>query len=655
MDGRHLSLLWSSRSFCPGRHEFVRAAAAYGADITYATAKEAGFDFLRDGLVLDPAEIVHRRLDVAIVDEADSILIDEARIPLVIAGSVETEQLTPERLAQLVARLDAGHHYEADREHSTAHLTDDGLDLAENLLGEIVLHDEANLPLLNDLHAALYAAVILEKDVDYIVRDGRVEVVDEFTGRVAEDRHWPDRLQAAIEAKEGVRSSAEGRILGQITLHHFLSQYQHRCGMTATAAVSAREFIQVYGLEVKVVPPNRPCLRVDQADAVFADAETWNAALIEEIRSVHARSRPLLVGTPSVAESESLAARLRQAGIACAVLNAKCDAEEADLIAEAGRPGAVTVSTNMAGRGTDICLGGSDASTRDAVVALGGLYVICTHHHESRRVDDQLRGRAGRQGDPGSSRFFVSLEDELMDTYGIGELIPQRHWPAPTFAPITDPFVLREVARVQRIAEGSSYDLRHALLQYSQIVEEQRRIAFEHRRQVLAGARPPDGSRDSPSWQPRFQRLVHRLGAETTADLTHRLYLLAIDDVWSDHLALVAEIREGIHLVGVGGMSPLEEFAKEVIAAFAHFHERVDELFSERLSALAENHDLTIDDRSLRGPSSTWTYLIDDSLFENRVASAIIGNRDIGFSAGAALTGPLLALWALARKRRRRR
>lgn len=598
--------------------DFEVRRLAYAADVTYATAKEAGFDFLRDGLALDESEFVHRRLEVAIVDEADSILIDEARIPLVIAGSTESDRGSPERLAHLVTRLEAGSHYEVDVERRTVHLTDDGIDRTEELLGGLRLHDEANLQYLVELNAALYAAALMRRDVDYIVRGGGVEIVDEFTGRVVEDRHWPDGLQAAIETKEGVNRSTEGRILGQISLQHYMSQYDHLCGMTATASTAEQEFLDVYGLTTKVVPANRPCVRIDHDDAVFSHAEAKLEALTDEICAVQATSRPILVGTRSVAESESLAEHVRHAGVSCSVLNAKRDAAEARLVADAGRSGAVTISTNMAGRGTDIRLGGADESERDAVVALGGLLVIGTSRHESRRIDDQLRGRAGRQGDPGASRFFVSLDDELMETHRLQELIPKRHWPASQSHPVEDPRVLHEVARIQRIAEGWSFDVRHALVQYSQVLEQQRHAVYEYRRSVLTGDTEP------------HTRLPH---------------LLAIDVVWADHLAEIAEVREGIHLVGVGGMSPTQEFARQVIAAFADFYERVGKLHDEQLSS----------DHSLRGPSATWSYLVDDDIFENRVAAALVSNRDIGFSAGAALMGPLLALWAIIRRRQRRR
>ena len=404
--------------------------AAYRADVTYVTAKEAGFDYLRDGLVMHPHDAVHRPFQMALVDEADSIMIDEARIPLVIAGNSERSFAEPARLAAIVRQLTPGQHYVVDRARRTVHPTDKGLDEAETLLGSGNLYTAENLQLLTGLNAALYAAALMQRDVDYIVRSGRIEIVDEFAGRVVEDRHWPDGLQAAIEAKEGLRRTQEGRVLGQITLQHFLEQYPHLCGMTATAEVAGAELREVYGLEVQVIPPNRPCVRVDHPDVIFTHKEAKHRAIIEEVLRVHGSGRPILVGTLTVAESEGLAAGLREAGLMCDVLNARRDGEEARIIAQAGRRGAVTISTNMAGRGTDIRLGGACGQEEVEVVELGGLYLIGTNRHDSRRVDQQLRGRAGRQGDPGSSRFFISLEDDLLQHQGIDTLIPARYLPA---------------------------------------------------------------------------------------------------------------------------------------------------------------------------------------------------------------------------------
>jgi preprotein translocase subunit SecA len=465
--------------------------AAYESDVTYATAKEAGFDLLRDGLVVDAADLVHRPLHMAVIDEADSILIDEARIPLVIAGITEEKSIEPERLAAIVRQLAPDHHYLVDLEAQVAYLTDDGIDRAETLLDCQNLYDPENLGLLTELNAALYAATLLRRDVDYIVRNGRVEIVDEFTGRVVDDRHWPDGLQAAIEAKEGLTRSAEGRVLGQITIQHFVQQYRRLCGMTATAQAAADELFTVYGLPVLEIPPNRPCIRTDHPDAVFPRREAKQRAILAQVRQAHEGGRPILVGTLTVAESESLAAELEEAGIPCQILNAKRDDQEARIVAEAGRLGAVTISTNMAGRGTDIRLGGSEGAEEDQVRALGGLYVLGTNRHESRRVDDQLRGRAGRQGDPGMTRFIISLEDDLLLQSGVRDLIPARYRGPDQWAPIDNPMIQRQAERAQRLIEAQNADIRQGLRAYSQIVEYQRRIVYQERKQILLGSKRP--------------------------------------------------------------------------------------------------------------------------------------------------------------------
>ena len=400
---------------------------AYACDVTYVTAKEAGFDYLRDHLCMAPEDLVHRPFHYAIVDEADSILIDEARVPLVIAGSVEARRVDPYQAAELVRSLDARRDFETDEFARNVHFTDSGLDRLESQLRCGDLHAAENLDLLTELSMALHAQVLLRREVDYIVRDGQIELVDEFTGRVAENRRWPDGLQAAVEAKEGVPLRPQGTIRGSITLQHFLRLYPKVCGMTATAQAAAAEFEEFYELAVVVIPPNRPCVRVDAEDTVFTHKEAKYAVLVAEIAAARGRGQPVLVGTASVGESEHLAARLAKAGIECRVLNARNDEQEAAIVAQAAMAGAVTISTNMAGRGTDIKLGGDPPDEREPVVARGGLYVIGTNRHESRRIDDQLRGRAGRQGDPGQSRFFISLEDDLMERYGIGDLLPQRY------------------------------------------------------------------------------------------------------------------------------------------------------------------------------------------------------------------------------------
>ena len=331
----------------------------------------------------------------------------------------------------------------------------------------------------------------MKKDVDYIVRNGGIELVDEFTGRVADKRQWPHGLQEAIEAKEGILSSTKGQILSSITLQNFIRLYPRICGMTGTVHPAEEEFLEFYGLNTAVIPTNKEGIRVDHPDVVFTHEEAKFGALLDEIAGVHKTGRPILIGTRSVEESERLAERLGKLGISCSVLNAKNDAQEAGIVAKAGAFGAVTVSTNMAGRGTDIKLGGEREEDKEKVVELGGLYVIGTNRYESRRIDNQLRGRAGRQGDPGSSRFFISLEDDLMKQYKLKELIPAALYPGQQTEPLENPVIKKEIARAQRIIEGQNFDIRRSQSKYAILMERQRQMIHKWREEVLSGASEP--------------------------------------------------------------------------------------------------------------------------------------------------------------------
>ncbi|MBW2278086.1 MAG: accessory Sec system translocase SecA2, partial [Deltaproteobacteria bacterium] len=448
---------------------------AYAADVTYLTAREAGYDYLRQGLARDSDQLVQRPFHSAVVDEADSIMIDEARIPLVIAGSVKDDgDRRRAELASLVADLEPGRHFAADEHGRNAFLTDEGTDHVQQLLGCGDLQHERNRSLATRLNQALHARELLQRDVDYIVRGGRVEVVDEFTGRVVRDRHWPDGLQRAVEAKEGLCLKDQGRVLGTITMQHLLGLYPRLAGMTGTAIPSERELNELYQLETVVIPPNRPCRRIDRPDTLFTHKEAKQTAIVEQVLEAHRSGRPVLIGTASVEESEQLAAVLELAGVDCAVLNASNDEQEAEIVAEAGAVSAVTVSTNMAGRGTDIKLGGADERERDRVVELGGLLLVGTNRHESRRIDDQLRGRAGRQGDPGETRFVVSLEDGLMTRFGAEKWIPKRHRSRRQDTPLDDPVIHSKIELTQRIIEGQNLEIRRTLWNYTSFVEQQR-------------------------------------------------------------------------------------------------------------------------------------------------------------------------------------
>jgi preprotein translocase subunit SecA len=623
--------------------------AAYAADVTYATAKEAGFDFLRDGLCRTPDDLVHRAFNFAIVDEADSILIDEARVPLVIAGERPGSQTSLYRIAELTAALAPGEDWETDENDRNVSLTERGVDRLEAELGLGDLYGAENYLLLVEVNQALHARALLQRDVDYIVRDGRIELVDEFTGRVMDDRRWPDGLQAALEAKEGLQIRPGGRILGSITLQHFLKHYPRLCGMTATARPAAEELEAFYGLKVVPIPPNRTCLREDLPDLIFTHKDAKRSALIAEIKRANAAGRPVLVGTSSVEESETLARALGEVGVACRVLNAKNDEAEAEIIAEAGAIGAVTISTNMAGRGTDIRLGGAGEVEREPVVALGGLYVIGTNRHESRRIDDQLRGRAGRQGDPGTSLFFVSLEDDLMARFGIDHLIPPKIRPAPQDEPVEHPAVRHEVERLQRIVEGQNFEIRKTLWRYSSLVEGQRRALQDWRMATLTGE--AELGLCAEQLPERYAELRSRFGEEVPREAERAITLGHVDAAWAEHLALIAEIREGIHLVGLGRQDPLYEFTKQVAGAFMKLHQTIEERIVETFAAAEIAEDgISLDRAGLRAPSSTWTYLINDRALP-QLQQMLYGHGGAAFAISAVLTTwPLLIAWGIWRR-----
>lgn len=557
---------------------------AYAADITYVTAKEAGFDYLRDSIALEEIDTVHRPFHYVIVDEADSLLLDEARVPLVIAGEPGTSGDDGSRFAAVARQLEEEKHYDFDEFKRNVYLNEAGSAKVEELLGCGNLYESQNSHLLSTLNCALHAEWLLKKDVDYIIRDGKIELVDEYTGRVAENRHLPDGLQAALAAKEGLPFKNGGKILGTITLQHFLSLYPKICGMTATALASAIEFEEIYVLQVMPIPPNRPNRRIDHPHRIYTHKEAKFKALVQEISSIHATGRPILIGTSSVGESDTLAEALAAAGVPCNVLNAKNDAEEAEIIAKAGEIGAVTVSTNMAGRGVDIRLGGGDPEQAEIVAKLGGLYVIGTHVHQSVRIDNQLRGRSGRQGDPGASVFFVSLEDELMLRFGIDkELRDLRQEEA-----LNESVLLSKIEHIQRVIMGQNFHIRQELNSYSDMVEEQRRLLYEERLKILKGEIPM-----SPA--------------------ERRVRLYYIDKYWADHLAYASYIREGIHLTSLTNRNPIDEYHAQIIQAFEQIPEQINKETEKMLKKLGGSNDpAKWEELGLKSPPSTWTYIMSD-------------------------------------------
>ncbi|MNW40900.1 preprotein translocase subunit SecA [compost metagenome] len=566
---------------------------AYAADITYVTAKEAGFDYLRDTITLSEADTVHRPFQYVIVDEADSLLLDEARVPLVIAGEPDSSGNDVIRFADVTRQLEQDKYYDFDEFKRNVYLNEAGAAKAESLLGCGNLYESHNSHLLSSLNCALYAETLLKKDVDYIVRNGKIELIDEYTGRVAENRHLPEGLQAALAAKEGLYSKVGGKILGTITLQHFISLYPKICGMTATAYASAMEFKEIYALQVVQIPPNRPNIRIDQPHQIYTHKEAKLKALVQEILSVHAMGRPILIGTSSVEESDMLAEALAVAGVPCHVLNAKNDAEEAEVIARAGEIGAVTVSTNMAGRGVDIRLGGGNPTQAEVVAKLGGLYVIGTHVNESVRIDDQLRGRSGRQGDPGASVFFVSLEDELLLRFGIHKAIRAHRQDEA----LEDPALRSKIAHIQRVIMGQNFDIQQELNCYSDMVEDQRRILYEERLAILKGKKP-------------------------MSPLEQRVRLFYIDKFWADHLAYVSYLREGIHLESLVSGNPIDEFHAQITQAYEQIPAKVNSESANMLVRLGDSNDpAKWEEFGLKSPTSTRTYIINDQYIQNMRSS----------------------------------
>ncbi|MCP2349090.1 accessory Sec system translocase SecA2 [Nonomuraea roseoviolacea] len=560
---------------------------AYAKDVTYGAVSEMGFDVLRDRLRTDPAELIVPAPEVVLVDEADSVLVDEARVPLVMAGASDAGSAVPE-MAAMVRQLVRGYHYEVDDQARNVYLTPKGADTVENLLS-VDLYDENEPGTLIELNLALHAHVLLTRDVDYIVRDGKVQLINASRGRVALLQRWPDGLQAAVEAKEALAPSEKGEILDSITVQGLIRRYPQICGMTGTAVAVSEQLGEFYGLKVAVIPSNRPCVRVDEPDRVYPDVPEKEAALVEEIQAVHATGRPILIGTLDVAESENLARQLRRRELDPVVLNAKNDAEEASIIARAGERDAITVSTQMAGRGTDIRLG-------EGVAELGGLYVIGSGRHASSRLDDQLRGRAGRQGDPGGSVFFVSMRDDLVTQFAPDERPP---------APDADGVVRHRrgayvVAHAQRVAEGVNLQIHRNTWRYTRLLEQQRELILEWRDKVLHGdaAARALAEGDPERWA--------AMPEDTREETARQIVLHAIDRCWTEHLAFLTDLREGIHLRALGRMSPIDEFHREAVAEYKAMLAEVERRSLEAFEA---------PEPDLRRPTATWTYMVQDNPF----------------------------------------
>nr|WP_155910636.1 MULTISPECIES: accessory Sec system translocase SecA2 [unclassified Mycolicibacterium] len=600
--------------------------AAYECDVTYASVNEIGFDVLRDQLVTHVDDLVSPRPDVALIDEADSVLVDEALVPLVLAGTTHRE--TPRmEIIRLVGEMtsenrvdDSLEYYDTDADRRNVHLTDAGARKLEKALGGIDLYAEEHIgTTLTEVNVALHAHVLLQRDVHYIVRDNAVHLINASRGRIASLQRWPDGLQAAVEAKEGIETTETGEVLDTITVQALIGRYPTVCGMTGTALAAGEQLRQFYRLGVSPIPPNTPNVREDETDRVYITAAAKNQAVIEHIQQIHETGQPVLVGTRDVAESEELHAKLVKAGVPAVVLNAKNDEEEAVVIAEAGKLATVTVSTQMAGRGTDIRLGGSDEADHDAVAELGGLHVIGTGRHHTERLDNQLRGRAGRQGDPGSSVFFSSWEDDVVVSHLEPEKLPMQ---TDEDGRIVSDKAGQMLEHAQRVAEGRLLDVHANTWRYNQLTAQQRAIIVERRDTLLRTATARDELKElAPD---RYQELVDEVGEDELERICRLIMLYHLDRGWADHLAYLSDIRESIHLRALGRQDPLDEFHRMAVDAFgslaADAIEAAQQTF-ETANVLEDEPGLDLS--KLARPTSTWTYMIHDNPLADDTMAAL--------------------------------
>ncbi len=614
---------------------------AYDADITYLTAKEAGFDYLRGFLSFESAELVQRPYHFAVIDEADSILIDEARIPLVIAGDVPAHTEIGKKLYKAVSSMREGVHFSTDENGNLIYIEEEGIALIEKQLRLDNLYDEDNLTVLEKANLILQAQHLLKKDVDYIVRNGEILLVDEFTGRIAVNRLWSEGLHTAVEIKEGLTPKVQGKVMNSVTLQNFLRLYPDFCGMTGTACPAAAELLRFYGKSVTVIPSHKPCIRNDHPDVIFTHKEAKYNAVAAEIKTNHQKGRPVLLGTSSIEESEQLADMLRADIPDISVLNAKNDEEEAEIILNAGRIGAVTISTNMAGRGVDIRLGGKDTMEYDRVCALGGLYIIGTNRHESVRVDNQLRGRAGRQGDPGESRFFISLEDDLVVRYGLFESLPAKHKGLKQAEPLTNPAFARAIIHTQKVVEGQRFDAKVTLFKYAAIVEDQRLLVYRKRDRILLGAASLSLlEKEDPA---RYGELVSLVGEDEFRRAERLIELFVMNQCWADHLLFLDSLQDEVQMIGKVRGDPLTHYNKSLIEGFEKLQESIRSAILDIFeSVLIKNGRIDLEEMGVKGPTSTRTYMVHDGT-ENRAPFGAVGE----LAAAAAFTAALYMLYAV--------
>ncbi len=582
-------------------HDFLRSCSrkeAYAADITYGTNNEFGFDYLRDNLEYESVNLRQRLpqeggYHFAIVDEIDSILIDEARTPLIISAPVSDAESLYGRFAQIARTMERESDFTVDEKHKQIAMTDAGIEKAQDALGIDNIYTDAGIKMVHHLETAVRAKALFERDKDYVVKDGAVVIVDEFTGRLQPGRRWSEGLHQAIEAKEGVSVQQESRTFASITFQNYFRLYEKLGGMTGTAATSSEEFYKVYGLNVATVPTNRPVQRQDLDDLILQSENGKMKAIAKRVRELHEKGQPVLIGTVSVEKNELLSAYFKQEGIPHEILNAKNHEREGEIIAQAGKRGAVTIATNMAGRGVDIKLGGNPGS-EDAyteVKDLGGLFVLGTERHEARRIDNQLRGRSGRQGDPGQTQFYVSLEDSLMRVFA-SDVIKRvmGSFNIPEDEPIFNSMITRSLEKAQTRIEEINFDARKHVLAYDDVLNIQRQSVYARRRALLAGgeneveeelASIADGDEE---FMAAVARKKEELGA-TFVPMVRRILLQGIDFLWVEHLEAMEYLRSSVNLRAYGQRDPLVEYKKEGLKLF----QMMEENFASHVKSLVPN------------------------------------------------------------------
>ena len=575
--------------------DFLRPGSrkeAYLADITYGTNNEFGFDYLRDNMVYDLSQQVQRGFNFAIIDEVDSILIDEARTPLIISAPDTESSKWYEEFAKIIPRLDSKTDYQIDEKRKVATLTEEGINKIEKILGMKNIYEEKGIRYLHHLEQALRAETLFKRDVDYIAKDGQVIIIDEFTGRLMPGRRWSGGLHQAIEAKESVQVQPESLTLASVTFQNYFRLYKKLAGMTGTAATSAEEFDKVYKLEVVVIPTNKPMIRENLSDRVYKTEAGKFRAVIEEIKTRHKIGQPILVGTRSVEKNEYLGKLLDREGIPHQILNAKHHQREGEIIAQAGKNGQVTIATNMAGRGVDILLGGNPplADEANKVRESGGLHVIGTERHEARRIDNQLRGRTGRQGDPGSSQFFVSLEDDLMRIFGgerIKSLMDTLKIPEDT--PIEVNLVSRAIEEAQSKIEGLNFDLRKYLLDYDDVMNIHRETTYRKRREILTATDQELEEKilniilKTGFKKEDYEKKEKEIGTDQLRRAERFIFLRILDTLWMDHLENMEYLREAVRLRAYGQRDPLVEYKNEGHKMFKKLLSRMESALSNTL------------------------------------------------------------------------